>query len=98
MQPVSRIVLIVMAAALGACGTAPASKEITGNNTGGTIPPLLAQGADVQSLANAHCARWGGTARITFNEVAQGGEVVFVCVGPRGEPTWIRPVEPNRES
>lgn len=86
-----RVVLVPVVAVLGACSTVTSQKEITGNNTGGVIPPLLAQGADVQSLANAHCAKWGHRAQITFNEAAQGGEVVFICVGPSGEPQWIRP-------
>jgi hypothetical protein len=70
--------LVIAAAVLGACGGA-ARKEIEGNNTGGVIPAELARGANAQSLANAHCARWGASARITFNQIETGSDVVFVC-------------------
>ena len=75
-----RFVLVFLAAAgLGACGSSTARKEIEGNNTGGIVPAELARGANVQSLVSAHCAKWGANARITFNQIETGSDVVFVC-------------------
>ena len=78
MQQLRLALLMLAAAALGACGTS-VRKEIEGNNTGGVIPAELARGANPQSLASAHCAKWGASARITFSQVETGSDVVFVC-------------------
>jgi hypothetical protein len=57
-------------------------KELEGNNTGGVIPPPALVGKDAQTLANAHCAKWNSTAKITFSGADAGGEVVFICQAP----------------
>ena len=72
--------LIFAAGALAACAVNyDTRKTIEGNNTGGIIPPRLVAGNDPQTLANAHCAKYGTRARITFSGVEAGGDVVFVC-------------------
>jgi hypothetical protein len=72
--------VLFFTAMLAACGSMTNPLEITGNNTGGVIPAgLLAKGQDSQQLASAHCAKYGSAARITFNPIQAGGEVVFVC-------------------
>lgn len=89
--------LVLIALAVGACGGGrDTRKEIEGNNTGGIIPaPLLAGGANAQALADAHCARWKSTARITFTAAETGGDVVFVCeIG--GTPAVMVPPPPKQ--
>lgn len=83
-----RILLLLCAAGvLSACAASPRN-EIEGNNTGGIIPPAAARGRDVQTLANAHCAKYGATARITFGQAEAGGDTVFVCeAGPVAAPS-----------
>jgi hypothetical protein len=87
--------LVFVSAALAACGSLGGSgKEIEGNNTGGFIPATLAKGNNPQALADAHCARWKSTARITANAVDTGGDVVFICeVG--GQPAMTVPPAPS---
>ena len=70
--------LSLLSAILGACG-AYTRKEIEGNSTGGVIPPALVAGGNTQAAANAHCAKWNTTARITFSGADAGGDTVFVC-------------------
>jgi hypothetical protein len=73
-------------------------KEIEGNNTGGVIPAELARGANVQSLASAHCAKWGASARITFSQVETGSDVVFVCErAPVAPPPDVKPPTPAKK-
>jgi hypothetical protein len=85
--------LVFVSAALAACGSFGTGKEIEGNNTGGFIPAALAKGNNPQALADAHCARWKSTARITANAVDTGGDVVFICeVG--GQPAMTVPPAP----
>jgi hypothetical protein len=72
---------------LVACGGGAGRKEIEGNNTGGIIPfEMIKPGSDPQNLANAHCAKWGGVARITFSQRESGSDVVFVCDTPAAPP------------
>jgi hypothetical protein len=78
MRPTQIVLVSLLAAGLGACG-GNIRKEIEGNNTGGVIPPELARSGNVQTLANAHCAKWGTSARITFTHTDTGGDTVFVC-------------------
>ena len=78
MRPTKIVFVSLVAAGLCACGSS-FRKEIEGNNTGGVIPAELARGANVQSLANAHCAKWGASARITFNQADTATDTVFVC-------------------
>jgi hypothetical protein len=78
MRPAEIALVSLLAAGVCACGSS-LRKEIEGNNTGGVIPAELARGANVQSLANAHCAKWGASARITFNQADTGSDTVFVC-------------------
>jgi hypothetical protein len=78
MRPTRIVFVSLVAAGLCACGSS-FRKEIEGNNTGGVIPAELAKGANVQSLANAHCAKWGASARITFNQADTATDTVFVC-------------------
>ena len=75
---------IVSLAALTGCSAMMMDyrKEIEGNNTGGVIPPAALAGKDAQTLANAHCAKWNSTAKITFSGADAGNEVVFVCQAP----------------
>ncbi len=75
------MIFVLVASAVSACGGSlwTAKEEIVGNSTGGYIPPTLAKG-DVQATANAHCATYRRTARITFTQEQAGGEVVFICV------------------
>lgn len=56
-----------------------AAPTITGNNTGGVIPAKIAATQNVESLAAAHCAKYGATARVTFPSSQTGGEAVFIC-------------------
>lgn len=71
------------AAALAACSSDSAFYEpaptITGNNTGGVIPAKMAATQNVDSLAAAHCAKYGAAARVTFPASQTGGEAVFIC-------------------
>jgi hypothetical protein len=85
--------LVFFTAALAACGSMTNPLEITGNNTGGVIPAgLLAKGQDSQQLANGHCAKYGSAARITFNPIQAGGEVVFVCESAAPPPPPAQPL------
>ena len=70
--------LVLLGAIVGACGTYT-RKEIEGNSTGGVIPPALVASGNTQAAANAHCAKWNTTARITFSGADAGGDTVFVC-------------------
>jgi hypothetical protein len=79
--------VFLIGAAVAACGGA-LRKEIEGNNTGGVIPPNLISGGNAQSLANAHCAKWGATARVTFSGADAGGDTIFVCETASG-PTMM---------
>jgi hypothetical protein len=63
----------------GCAGLSDRPDEITGNNTGGVIPPKMAAKGNVEGMAAAHCAKWGSTARVTFTQAQTGGEAVFVC-------------------
>lgn len=78
------------AAALASCSGDGALYEaaptITGNNTGGVIPAKMAATQNVDSLAAAHCAKYGATARVTFPASQTGGEAVFICE-KGGQPT-----------
>jgi hypothetical protein len=78
MRPIKIAFFLLLAAGVCACGSS-LRKEIEGNNTGGIIPAELARGANVQSLANAHCAKWGASARITFSQADTASDAVFVC-------------------
>jgi hypothetical protein len=71
--------VIALGAAVVACSAGALRKDIEGNNTGGVIPPNLISGGNAQSLANAHCAKWSSTARITFSGAEAGGDTIFVC-------------------
>ncbi len=72
--------LSLTAILLASCGGSfTTRKDIEGNNTGGVIPPAAAKGKDPQQLADAHCAKYGNRARITFSGAEAGGDVVFVC-------------------
>jgi hypothetical protein len=71
-------VLLLFSAVVGACG-GYVRKEIEGNSTGGVIPPALVASGNTQAAANAHCAKWNTTARITFSGAEAGGDTVFVC-------------------
>jgi hypothetical protein len=71
-------VLLLFSAVVGACG-GYVRKEIEGNSTGGVIPPALVASGNTQAAANAHCAKWNTTARITFSGADAGGDTVFVC-------------------
>jgi hypothetical protein len=81
------IALLLLGSLIGACGGIT-RKEIEGNNTGGVIPAGLVSGGNAQSLANAHCAKWNATARITFSGADSGGDTVFVCETASG-PTMM---------
>lgn len=70
--------LLLLSAIVSACG-GHVRKEIEGNSTGGVIPPALVAGGNTQAVANAHCAKWNTTARITFSGADAGGDTVFVC-------------------
>ena len=78
MRPIRIVFVSLATAVLCGCGST-LRKEIEGNNTGGVIPAELARGANAQSLANAHCAKWGASARITFSQADTGSDTVFVC-------------------
>lgn len=77
------LALLLISTVIVACG-GYVRKEIEGNNTGGVIPPALVAGGNSQALANAHCAKWNTTARITFSGVEAGGDTVFVCESAAG--------------
>jgi hypothetical protein len=97
MRPVRIVFVSLVAAGLCACGSS-FRKEIEGNNTGGVIPPELARGANVQSLANAHCAKWGTSARITFNQPDTATDTVFVCESaPAMPPTPAAPAPDTKK-
>ncbi|MDO8535005.1 MAG: hypothetical protein Q7S17_09735 [Xanthobacteraceae bacterium] len=87
------VIFVLLASALSACGGSlwKAKEEIIGNSTGGYIPASLAKG-DVQATANAFCATYRRTARITFTQEQAAGDVVFVCAdaaAPAPGPTVI---------
>ena len=95
------IVVLSIAAALGAC-SGFRRDEINGNSSGGYNPPSLIKG-DAQGTANAFCAKYGRTARITFTQEQAAGDVVFVCVdaaapapGPSVIPAPPTPPVPQR--
>ncbi len=81
MRAIRNAALLSLAAILlASCGGSLSTrKDIEGNNTGGVIPPALSKGKDAQGLADAHCAKYGHRARITFSGAEAGGDVVFVC-------------------
>lgn len=85
------IVIAVMCALLAGCGGGFARKEIEGNNTGGVVPPALAQGNSVQALADAHCAQWGTRARITYDGTQTSADSVFVCETAAGPAVFGAP-------
>jgi len=90
MSPFSAILLVSGTLAIAGCTAIMSDyrKEIEGNNTGGVIPPAALAGKDAQTLANAHCAKWNSSAKITFSGADAGGEVVFVCDAPGA--SWHR--------
>jgi hypothetical protein len=85
--------VVLLGAAVSACGGS-LRREIEGNNTGGVIPPTLVSGGNAQSLANAHCAKWSATARITFSGADAGGDTIFVCETASGPTLMGTPVTP----
>ena len=87
------IVLMLFGGVVGACGTT-ARNQIEGNNTGGVIPPGLISGGNAQAVANAHCAKWNTTARITFSGAEAGGDTVFVCETAAGPAMLGAPANP----
>lgn len=79
-RPRDFLFLGMLATVLAGCsGGVIARKEIEGNNTGGIIPFEMIKGGNIQSLADAHCAKYKASARITYNGTDTGGDVVFVC-------------------
>lgn len=88
--------LTIAAIVLASCGGGgfTTRKEIEGNNTGGVIPPAAAKDKDPQQLADTHCAKWGGRARITFRGADAGGDVVFVCETASGPAMLAQPPAP----
>lgn len=85
------LVAVWVAAALsllGCAGMYEEKAEITGNNTGGVIPAKMAASQNAESLAAAHCAKYGATARVTFPSSQTGGEAVFVCE-KGGQPSML---------
>lgn len=87
-------VFVVMSIILHGCaGLNQPADEITGNNTGGVIPPKLAAKGNVEAMAAAHCAKWGATSRVTFPSSQTGGEAVFICE-KGGQPTMLPSNQP----
>ncbi|MCC6948935.1 MAG: hypothetical protein IT539_14315 [Bradyrhizobiaceae bacterium] len=86
-------IFLTTALILAACGSFGSStrKEIEGNNTGGIIPAeMLRAGGNAQLLADAHCAKWKSTARITYGPTDANSDAVFVCeIG--GAPALMAP-------
>ncbi len=98
------VMFVLLASALSACSGSlwGAKEEIIGNSSGGYVPPTLVKG-DVQATANAFCAKYGRTARITFTQEQAAGDVIFVCVnvatagpGPTVIPAPPTPPAPQR--
>ncbi len=95
MTGVLRILPLALSAALAGCANLnQAPDTIVGNNTGGVIPPKMAATQNVESLAAAHCQKWGSVARITFSAAQTGGEAVFVCEKPGQSPAPVNPEPP----
>jgi hypothetical protein len=69
-------------------------KSIEGNNTGGLIPHGMAKAGDPQRLASAHCAKYNSGARITYDGLNAGGDVVFVCETAAGSGAFAAPAAP----
>ena len=107
MRPIRNAALLSLTAILlASCGGGSFStrKDIEGNNTGGVIPPALSKGKDAQGLADAHCAKYGHRARITFSGAEAGGDVVFVCETASGPammatqpPAKAAPAAPTKQ-
>ena len=76
---VGLVVFVAFAAALGACAN---RVETEGNETGGFTPRTSANEAEVLGRANAHCAKWGRSAKITYMPPEIGNNVVFICETP----------------
>jgi hypothetical protein len=67
----------------------------------------MIKGGNAPGLAAAHCAKYGATARVTFEPSQAGGDVVFVCdtpatAGPlpadKGAPGRQPPPPPQKQS
>jgi hypothetical protein len=89
------VIFVLLASAVSACGGSlwTAKEEIIGNSSGGYIPASLVKG-DAQGTANAFCATYRRTARITFTQEQAGGEVVFVCVETATPGPTVIPAPP----
>ena len=78
-ERVGVVVLVAWAAALGACTSNRV--DIEGNETGG-FATRTANEAEVLNKANAHCVKWGRSAKITYMPPEIGNNVVFICETP----------------
>jgi hypothetical protein len=86
---VGLLVCAAFAGALGACTTNRV--DIEGNETGGYASRMSANEGEVLNKANAHCAKWGRTAKITFISPEIGGNVTFICETPVPAPSATLP-------
>jgi hypothetical protein len=84
-------VVVFMLAAAACSMSTDYRKSIEGNNTGGLIPHPMAKGGDPQRLASAHCAKYNSSARITYDGLNSGGDVVFVCETAAGSGAFATP-------
>jgi hypothetical protein len=82
--------LAALGLALGGCSSGTItgldfwrSYEIDGNQTGGIIPYELARRGNGQAQADKFCGQYNRPAKITFDAVASGGTIVFICVDPK---------------
>jgi len=62
---------------------AHADASLTGNDTGGIIQWLPEADLVYRDIAEAHCARWNRTARITSVHRTYGDYVGFRCIADR---------------
>jgi hypothetical protein len=87
-------VVFFMLAAAACSASNDHRKSIEGNNTGGLIPHGMAKAGNPQGLASAHCAKYNSGARITYDGLNAGGDVVFVCETAAGSGAFAAPAAP----
>jgi uncharacterized lipoprotein YehR (DUF1307 family) len=64
--------------AVTACGTSDSNK-IQGNQSGGIVPTTIKNEPDQIAAANAFCAQYNKTARVTAAQAEASGRLIFVC-------------------
>jgi len=72
-----QIAFLALVLAVTACGTD--SNKIQGNQSGGIVPDTIKNENDQIASANAFCAQYNKTARVTATQAEASGRLIFVC-------------------